>query len=228
MHQDSLARRAPHHLSELLLRRYGRNPFGEPNYRLVWAPARLERSGGLWNDWAGGARSRGGLLRRVAEVRWVRKYPGEVCWLVEQWTPPAAYGTPEQWGRPVAEGGTRLVTSWGSVPALGPYPELGDYEDLGARMYWYPSERHLTLAVDASRRARARRAAGARQRVREATLRAEREEQARDVRAASFCDDVLTDASPAFHGAPMAGSGAKRRPSLVTMAEGIGIRQHPF
>lgn len=229
MRDDISFRHAPRHLAALLRRRYGCTDWGEPLYRLVWAPARLERSGGLWNDWRGGTQARGqGVLRRVAELRWVPKYPGEVCWLLEQWTPPLAYGTPADWWRPVAEGGTILPTAWGPVPTLGPYPERGDYEDLGARLYWYPSERQLTLAIDVTRRRRDRAAASARQRLRDAVASARQREAQRDADFENFCRDVLDDAAPAFAGAPMAGYGPRRRPSLVSAAESIGIRSHPY
>lgn len=229
MRYDIVGRQAPQHLQRMLARRYGRNAFGEPLFRLVWAPARLERSGGLWTDWRGGHAVRGqGLLRRVAEIRWVRKYPGEVCWLLEQWTPPQAYGTPETWGQPIELGGTILATDRGPVATLGPYPQFGDYEDLGARMYWYPSERHLTLAIEAVVRKRAAAGGNAKQRVLASVNRAQERELLRDAAFDHFCREVLDDTAPAFGGAPMAGYGGKRRPSLITLAESIGIRQHPY
>lgn len=229
MRDDLAGRLAPRHLRRLLERRYGCTPWGEPLYRLVWAPSRLERSGGLWTDWRGGTQARGmGLIRRIAEVRWVRKYPGEDCWLVEQWTPPSAYGNPEDWGRPVALGGTMLPTEWGPVPTLGPFPARGDYEDLGARIYWYPSERHVTLAIDATRCRRAAAADAPRQRISDAAQRAQEREARREEEFERFCHDVLGDAAPAFGGTPMAGYGPKTRPSLIESAESIGIRQHPY
>lgn len=206
MRDDLAGRKAPR-WAPRFLRRYGLSPSGEPRYRLIWSAARLEFSGGTWNDVEGGR-----LLRRVREVRRVRKYPGAACWLIERWTPPEAYGAPEDW--PAA--------------ALGPYPAAGDYEDIGARIEWYPSERHLAAAVGACERALAGRRPGMARRVRERVARAEEEQRRRDAEYERWALDALDDASPAFEGAPMIAYGEKRRPSLVTIAESAGIRQHPF
>ncbi|MGH3181505.1 MAG: hypothetical protein ACRDOE_06305, partial [Streptosporangiaceae bacterium] len=90
MRRDDLSgRQAPRWIGGLLRGRYGRTPFGEPRFRLVWAESRLERSGGEWVDWdvsvAPSDRGRSGQapLRRVAAMRRVKKYPGEQCWLIE-------------------------------------------------------------------------------------------------------------------------------------------------
>jgi hypothetical protein len=233
MRRDDLrGRRAPQWLQKLLLRRFGRSPFGEPRYRLVWSASRLERSGGLWTDWdeqAVATRDRGKPgakpLRRKAEMRWVPKYPGESCWLIERWMPAASYGTPEQWYRPVAEGGTQLPNG---LAALGDYPYLGDYEDIGARMYWYPTERHVTTAIAAVERGLEMAPGTALGRARRRTWQAMQEQERRDLAFDQLAADVFDDAAPAFAGAPMVGYGGSHRPALVEMAERMGIRQHPI
>jgi len=229
--RDVQGRQAPRWLQRLLMGRYGRNPFGEPRFRLIWAPSRLERSGGEWADWdpAVATRDRGKPsakpVRRVRELRWTRKYPGEECWLIERWVPASSFGTPEQWYRPVAEGGTVLPCG---MACCGEYPHFGDYEDIGARMHWYPTERHLTTAVDAVERSREAGPTTALGRAKQRTLLAEAEQERRDRSFDALAMDVLDDAAPAFAGAPMLGFGGSHRPSLVEMAERIGIRQHPL
>lgn len=236
MRDDIRGRRAPRHLQQILTRRYGRTRFGEPNFRLVWAPSRLEQSAGVWVDWHSAdslpARQNGGAQpnRRRAEMRWVRKYPGEECWLIERWLPPSAYGPREQWYRPVSEGGTLIWCGWaesGLLPACGPYPSRGDYEDIGVRMYWYPSERHLAAAVDAVLGRIALAPASGCARAQRRTLQAQAEQTRRDRNYEEFCHAVLDDAGQAFGGAPMSGYGGRPRSSSVELCDRIGIRQHP-
>jgi len=229
---DIRGRRAPRWLQQLLLRRYGRTVFGEPRYRLVWAASRWERAGGEWVDWdrsAVATRDRGKPgskpIRRVSEMRWTKKYPGEESWLLERWQSAASYGTPEQWYRPVSEGGTILP---GGMAALADYPTFGDYEDIGARMYWYPTERHVTAAIEAVERGLQQTPATPLGRARRRTYQAVQEQEQRDADFDRLAMEVFDDASPAFAGAPMVGYGGSHRPALVEMAERVGIRQHPM
>ncbi len=217
---DIKGRRAPAWLARLIAGRYGATPYGEPRYRLVWAPARFERSGGAWVDWDGDR-----ALRKVVELRRVRKYPGEQAWLIERWTPAPSYGTSEQWYATQPEGGTRLPCG---VCALGDYPSFGDYEDIGARMYWYPTEHHVTTAIDAIEWQRLEAPSDPGRRAAERTLRAEAEQARRDSEYDALAGDLFDDAAPAFHGAPMVGYGGSHRPALVEMAERLGIREHPL
>jgi len=215
----------------VLTGRYGRSPFGEPRYRLVWAPARLEQSGGEWVDWNPGTpvsdRGKAGATpwRRRPEMRWTRKYPGEECWLIERWAPPSSYGSPEQWYRPVAAGGTVLPCG---IPCCGDYPQMGDYEDIGARMYWYPTERHLITAVDSVERQRDRQPSSCEGRARRRIWNAQQEQERRDREFDRDAAELFDEAAPAFGGAPLVGYGGSHRPALVEMAERIGIREHPL
>jgi len=224
MQRDDIhGRRAPRWAETLLLRRYGRTLYGEPRYRLVWAPARRERSGGVWTDWDGGT-----VLRRVAAMRWVQKYPGEQCWLIERWLPASSYGTPERWYAPVSAGGTKLSELEGGICACGDYPQFGDYEDIGARMHWYPTERHLIAAIGAVEQGREQAPSTALGRAWRRTYRAQQEQEQRDREFDQAADELFDDAAPAFGGAPMIGFGGSHRPALVEMAERAGIRQHPL
>ncbi len=242
---DIRGRTAPVWLQQVLTRRYGLTPHGEPRYRLVWAPSRYERSGGIWTDWDATisvrerqtavhregddrAPSARGVVRRVAELRWVPKYPGEECWLIERWLPASAYGTPEQWYATASEGGTLLWTGAESVPACGDFPSFGDYEDIGARMAWYPTERHLVTAVDAIERSREQMPSTPWGRALRRTFSAQREQERRDRQFDQLCADVFDDASPAFGGGAMIGYAGTKRSSLVEMCERLGIREHPL
>ena len=227
-------RTAPHWLARVLAERYGRNPFGGPRYRLVWAPGRLERCGGEWVDWEAGLsvseRMEQGrrAWRRTVQLRWVPKYPGETCWLLERWLPAQSYGTPEQWYAPASQGGTMLGTAAGRVPSCGEYPSRGDYEDLGARLYWYPSEHQVTAAIDAVERGQQALPATAWGRALRRTFQAQQAQEKRDAEYERFCAEVLGDADQAFGGAPMVGYGGSHRPSSVELCERIGIREHPL
>lgn len=235
MREDLRGRRAPRHLQHFLTRRYGRTLHDEPRFRLIWAPSRWEQSAGIWTDWsladATLDRESGRVRpwRQRVEMRWTRKYPGEECWLIEQWLPASAYGSPEQWYAPASAGGTVLWGgfSHGGLAACGPYPRRGDYEDLGARMHWYPSERHLSAAVDASLYQRSQSLAEPSARAVRRTFQAEQEQGRRDRAYDAFCREVLDDAGQAFGGAPMSGYGGQPRSSTVEMCERLGIRQHP-
>lgn len=217
---DISGRRAPAWLQRIIARRFGSTPYGEPRYRLVWGPSRLERSGGEWTDWRNGQ-----MLRRVPELRRVRKYPGVDCWLIERWMPPESYGPPWAWYRPAADGGTILPSGIG---ALGDYPTFGDYEDIGARMFWYPTEHHVVTAITASERVTEELPMSPAARAVRRTWLAEREQERRDAEYDAAAADLFDDSAPAFHGAAMIGYGGSHRPALVEMAERAGIREHPL
>jgi hypothetical protein len=97
----------------------GSNRFGEPNYRAVWGWSRLGWVGGKWED----RDEAGGLVREVAELRYVPKYTPQDRWHIERWLPPEAYGSPLDWYAQTIE-----RAGGGNIPALGPYPDRGEYE----------------------------------------------------------------------------------------------------
>jgi hypothetical protein len=131
--------RAPEQLEKHLLKRGGVNIYGEPVYRLVWAPSRMQKRGGNWYEWDENipVNERNGIQWRFSgrgaelepfmhrpkavhtEVRDTRKYAFE-GWVLERWIPAHMYGSPEAWYRHIVPG-TEL-------PKLGPYPHEGDYE----------------------------------------------------------------------------------------------------
>lgn len=128
--------RAPHSLQDHITRRGGKNPFGEPMYRLVWGESRVVKQGGRWQDWDKNLsiQERGGVqfqrqgngilvpyqnkpLRIVEEVRLIRKY-GFEGWVLERWCPSIMY--------PRALYEQKIPGT--DVPLIGPYPENGEYE----------------------------------------------------------------------------------------------------
>jgi hypothetical protein len=90
------------------LKKFGINPYGQPNFRVIFAPTRTRIQGGFWADVA------------RSEYRIVGKYGNTPRWLLEKWLPGTTYGTPESWYR-------ETVTPDGLL-GCGPYPVHGEYE----------------------------------------------------------------------------------------------------
>lgn len=86
-------------MQNALVRAGGTNPFGQPNFRLIWSEDRLEIAYGQQKKRYGESRNR---------------------WMLEKWCPPEMYGSQEEWER------TKDLDS-GEYP-LGPFPRRGDYE----------------------------------------------------------------------------------------------------
>lgn len=130
--------RAPKSVADYLLKKGGKNPFGEPNFRVVWAPGRMRMRGGRHQDWDKSlhVNERGGLVRTESGlmvpstckpsrvfvgVRQVRKYLEFASgWVMERWVPSLYYRGKEEWDSHVVPGTT--------IPFGGPYPTFGDYE----------------------------------------------------------------------------------------------------
>jgi hypothetical protein len=131
----------------------GKNPYGEPQWRLLVASDRRVKEAGVYRDWADGLSTaeKGGLnfqpnpdapgcnysrhenkpIRVVTEMREVRKYPQAEGWVLEKWFPASSYGTQAEWGSYKAVDGV--------TPMLGPYPERGDYEMMFGPWFHVPS-----------------------------------------------------------------------------------------
>jgi hypothetical protein len=92
------------------LEKFGRNPFGAPNFRVVWGPSRMYIVGGYWED--SGKR----------EYRLVNKYSLDSKWVLERWRPPYIYGSPELWNMQTVQADGFL--------GLGPFPVHGEYESI--------------------------------------------------------------------------------------------------
>ncbi len=202
-------RPAPRELERQLLLRGGRNHFGEPNFRVVWASGRLEWQGGRWNDFD----RHGNRIRSVVAVRRVPRYEPFEGWVVEKWLPPEAYGSRESWRRQFTQAMDGVV-----VETMGPYPSRGDYEEI------FRLARPLTPTVCDAMVAMVLRRGSMIERKLEAEARQAKKE--RDWN--SFVEAVLSDASQAFGGAMFSGHGGKQRHSTVSFCERAGIRTHPF
>lgn len=150
--------RAPKTVEDFLLKSGGKNPHGEPNYRLVHSSCRRVKRGGVWNVWPEGAslQDRGGVkhteaglvvptgykpISQIAEMREITKY-GHMGgrWILERWCPAHMYGTRKAWERLTVPGHPDLGM-------LGPYPEFGDYELASTGMVTIPDLSQLEKAI---------------------------------------------------------------------------------
>lgn len=86
------------------MRRFGLNPYGEPLYRIVFAPSRRYLVVGEWPDGSNCAQWTP-LYRQLGNI-----------WVMEKWRSGEEFAkcTKEQWNE------SRLI--------LGPFPDRGDYE----------------------------------------------------------------------------------------------------
>jgi hypothetical protein len=94
--------------TETLLRPFGRNPFGENIFRVVWSTRRVFTIGGYFEE--------DGMFRYSRRLR----YPKKQCWILERWLPARHYGSPETWKE-------STINPEGYL-SLGPYPLYGLYE----------------------------------------------------------------------------------------------------
>lgn len=181
----------PPEVNRILLIAGGRNRYGEPNYKAVWGWNRLDWIGGKWED----RNAAGEVVREVIEVRRVPKYTPHDRWHIERWMPPESYGAPALWDLQTME-----TVDGVRIPALGPYPHRGDYE-LAFTLEGFKGE-FIQLTPHIAR-------------VFASTLEHSREEHKEslvekkskfvdqhDRDYDSFADSVLSDAGPAFGGAP--------------------------
>lgn len=103
--------------------RFGKNPYGENLYRIVFAPSRRMIAYGTWAD---GSR----------KARYIPKYPeiGDQ-WILERWMTPYEYTgrTPEQWKQ--------------TLTVLGPYPDRGEYEVSHVFEACGPTDANLTKLI---------------------------------------------------------------------------------
>lgn len=86
MHIGQFERRqCPAEFQDRLTRLFGKNQFGDPNFKIAWAQTQTIRMGNLWRD------------RNGRETICYRDYyqgDGTPCWMIMQWMPPSHYGSP--------------------------------------------------------------------------------------------------------------------------------------
>ena len=133
---DEKDRKVPENVQRVAREYGGLNPYGEPNYRVVWGWQRHQLLEGVWTKAVQKRVLVNGEPRDVPDTvtthigaRIVPKYPGLLDrYILERWIPPSQYGSPEAW-----EANNR---TWdphhGVLMSEGPYPRRGDYE-----MIWH-------------------------------------------------------------------------------------------
>jgi hypothetical protein len=94
------------------LKKFGLNPYGQPNFRVVWGPSRQKLIGGFWED------------NGHHEYRRTVKYSLDPKWVLERWRPASIYGDPKTWE-------TQTTTPDGFF-GIGPFPAHGEYESVQA------------------------------------------------------------------------------------------------
>jgi hypothetical protein len=101
------SRECPQEYRDFLLRIGGKNPYGRPNFRLIWGESATDK---IWGQLDGGYCGQHIKLR----------YRGTSQWILELWKPPEVFGTPEQW----------YAESYDPISGYhvcGDYPFQGDY-----------------------------------------------------------------------------------------------------
>lgn len=103
----------------------GMNPFGQPNFRVIWGGNRYHLVGGAFKKplyiktGIIGEPDRA-VVTTVNEMRSLPKYHIS-RWHLERWRGPEWYGSPEQWYQETFDPESNMMTQ-------GPFPTLGDYE----------------------------------------------------------------------------------------------------
>lgn len=225
----------PKRLKELIAKRGGLNPFGEPLYRLVHGGFRMTPSGGTWLEWpehftTNDRNERDNApLRRVVEMRWIHSYPGTDAWVLEKWCPPETYGDPKDWYKVVQQGGTVMYmpSERKHIATLGDYPYRGEYENYG---YVFPSDA-LTEAVVLTAIGRIEHAidkmpSTPEGRMQRKLFNAHQAETLKEQQYKAFCKDILDETDFAMKGNPFIGYGKKHAHSSNGYLKKLGISGH--
>lgn len=124
------------------LRNFGVNVYGEPLFRVVWAPSRMrliggkhtERSGKMASDREMKAAGRDlSVTREWVGYKWYPLYPRKQCYVLEKWLSPIEYGgTKETYELQQKDAETGLLVS-------GPYPTRGEYFECHQFPEGYPA-----------------------------------------------------------------------------------------
>lgn len=229
-------RKPPAYLTRAINARGGFNPWGQPRYRLVWAPDVYAPSGGVWLDWLPGTsmadrdEAKTAPLRRSIEVRMVKRYGPLTGWILEKWVPAAAYGTAETWYSPAVVGGTMLWVPWANqyVPSQGRYPTFGEYEYAS---YHFPTDGDLSEALVVAAIGRMEQyldqlPSSPYGRILRRVYLAKQAEEMADKYFERYAFDLMDDAQPAFNGQSFTGAGEKRKSYQSQVAERLGITSH--
>jgi hypothetical protein len=116
-------REVPKWVEHFITKKGGLNPFGKPNFRVIWGGNRTYLVGGMFKDVTYVTDTEGrkrAVVVEIADLRTMLKYHPH-RWHMERWFGPEYYGTQEEW----------FQSTWDDVAklhAMGPYPTEGDYE----------------------------------------------------------------------------------------------------
>jgi hypothetical protein len=206
-------------------------------FRLIWAPERFRPSGGVWLDWLPGVavKDRNEMKnkpwRRSIGVRSVRRYGPLREWVLEKWVPAHAYGTRDQWYKPVIIGGTMLLCADAAgiryIPSQGEYPSRGDYEYTGyAFTDEQLSEASVLPIVQALIRNLESLPTSPARRVTQLAYIANMAAEAADKQYENWALEVVKEYQPAFSGQAFTGSGTKRPHSSAEILKRLKIGSH--
>jgi hypothetical protein len=214
------------------MRRFGKNEFGEPMYRLILAETRVTKADGSWAIWDESipVEDRGINFRKALEVARrggseeeieaalepthpmrvdvgitdVPLYPSE-GFCIEKWKPAFSFGPPSDW--PASE---------------GPYPQYGDYELLAGPVPHLPSLEDIETAVRSNMRTIENRITSRRERqVMMLNARAIREEQVKRDRLAKI-EAYVKDGPASLYNRLSLGSGRV----IQELATRAGLKGH--
>lgn len=158
------AAEAPTAVKDLLMKVGGRNPFGEPNYRLNLASGVRKLQGAEWFTYRAGytvRRNQKGTwvdeegqrwidpefnpfegrekpISVRVEMRWINAYPHLSGWIFQEWFPAHKFGSPNEWASyRVTSRNLDGTETKHNLCRLGPYPEYGKYMLVLPRGYPY-------------------------------------------------------------------------------------------
>ena len=213
----------------------GRNPFGQPKWRLIVASDRMIKESGVYRDWQDGLSTaeKGGLnfspaadvpglnfqryenkpIRVVTEMREVRKYPQSEGWVLEHWLPATAYGSREEWHS------YKAIDS--VTPMLGPYPERGDWEFAYGPWLHVPSIDVLERRISEYTSTQANRKGSPESRAREYMQRYQEQEEMAEAKRKLEYEAEMKDKLSPMNSSSLAASRWRNE-----MAARIGIREH--
>ena len=78
-------RRCPAEFQDRITRRFGKNQFGDPIFKIEWGQSLFIRQGNVWRDESGNERF--GYIERYSCA-------GMACWVILRWHAPFEYGSP--------------------------------------------------------------------------------------------------------------------------------------
>jgi hypothetical protein len=81
-------RRCPEEFQRRLTQRFGKNIFGDPNFRIVWGASEFVRIGDVRRD-------KFGTERKGFKDEYLCH--GMACWNILRWKPASLYGTDDLW-----------------------------------------------------------------------------------------------------------------------------------